>query len=124
MDTYELLEELSKRSSEEIEFCLLMLIIKNKIKYIDLSNAYTSFLEKSNSENKDKYLNTLYTLFSTYQTIPKGKKINNFMKSALFILNESKMFNEIKDSRVDINNLTVKECIAPAFQYLYEEKND
>lgn len=45
MDIIQLKEELSKKSKEEIQFLLYLLLVEEKISFTSLTSAYVAYLE-------------------------------------------------------------------------------
>lgn len=95
MNTFELLEELSKKPKQEIKYGLLALMLKDKIYFIDLNACYVEYL---NSIKEDR-LNQLIeaescVLESFYRN--KGNKREYDKKHTqrcLYLLNQSNSFN-------------------------------
>lgn len=52
MNTYGLLEELSKKPKEEIRLCLLALMLNKKIDFLDVNQSYIELLQKENNKPK------------------------------------------------------------------------
>lgn len=90
-----LLDELTNRSQEEIQYALLYLLIKKKVKYIDLSNAYVKSLELENEDQLNKLIEAETCVLSAFHYKMGGKKAddNKATQRALYLLNKSNRFN-------------------------------
>lgn len=90
-----LLDELTNRSKEEIQYGLLYLLIKKKVKYVDLSNAYVKSLELENEDKLNKLIEAETCVLSAFHHKMGGKKPddNKATQRALYLLNKSNRFN-------------------------------
>ena len=103
MDTYELIEELSKRSREEIEIALTILMKRGKIDFLSVNKAYVNMLEKIREDQIEQLseANGLILLpFLGRKAVKsedsdktKGKSHYRYTQEALYWLNKSRMFN-------------------------------
>lgn len=95
MNTLELMKELSKKSNEEIRYCLLYLMIKRKIEFKDLSESYVSLLENKDDDNKNKLIeagtNILESLL--YDKFNKKQCTQDSIQRRLYFLNKQEQFN-------------------------------
>ena len=55
-NTFELLEALSKKPKSDIEFAIFQLLIDGKLNYVNLSNAYTAYLEHTKNDYIDQLI--------------------------------------------------------------------
>lgn len=104
MNTFELLEELLKKSDVEINVGLLYLLKKKKINFIRLSNLYTQYLEESFDDCLNKLVEAETCVMESFfdkklvSHSPdelKGDKLTNYQHTqrSLYLLNQSKRFN-------------------------------
>lgn len=94
MNTFELIEELSRKPNSEIKYALLALMLKDKINFLDLNSAYVEYL-KSIKEDRLNQLREaeICVLESFYHK--KGTKNEYDIKHTqrcLYLLNQSKRF--------------------------------
>ena len=112
MNIYELLQELSKHSREEIEIVLTILMEKGKIDFLSVNKAYVNLLEKIREDQTDQLCeaNGLILLpfikrklvKSAEEDKTKGKSHYKYTQEALYWLNKSRMFN-MKDTNEKFN---------------------
>lgn len=94
MNTFELLEELSQKSRDEIQYAILALMIKGKINFTDVNNAYVKFLEYEREDNELKLADANSCTLSLLTGINKETNTNKpNIHWALHNLNESRQFN-------------------------------
>lgn len=94
METFELIEQLSKKSKVEIEYALLSLMIDNKIDFVSLNNAYVKYLEMKTDDMKSKLTDANCCTLSLLSNFKKETKANHpEIHWALYNLNESGQFN-------------------------------
>ena len=104
MNTFELLEELLKKSDVEINVGLLYLLRKKKIDFIRLSNLYTQYLEESFDDCLNKLVEAETCVMESFfdkklaSDSPnelKDNKLSNYQHTqrSLYLLNQSKRFN-------------------------------
>lgn len=104
MNTFELLEELLKKSDVEINVGLLYLLKKKKINFIRLSNLYTQYLEESFDDCLNKLVEAETCVMESFfdkklasdnPNELKGNKLSNYQHTqrSLYLLNKSKRFN-------------------------------
>lgn len=104
MNTFELFDELLKKSETEINITLLLLLKKKKIDFIRLSNLYTRNLEESFDDCLNKLVEAETCVMESFfdkkfvSDSPnelKGDKLSNYQHTqrSLYLLNKSKRFN-------------------------------
>lgn len=98
MDTFELLEELSKKPKQEIKYALTALMLKDKIDFVDVSNSYVECL-RTIKEDRLNQLIEAETCVAESFLHKKGSKNEDDKKHTqrcLYLLNQSKRFNMSK----------------------------
>lgn len=104
MNTFELFDELLKKSDTEINLALLLLLKKRKIDFIRLSNVYTQYLEESFDDCLNKLVEAETCVMESFfdkkfvSDSPnelKGDKLSYYQHTqrSLYLLNKSKRFN-------------------------------
>lgn len=104
MNTFELFDELLKKSDIEIDYVLLCLLRKKKIDFIRLSNLYTQYLEESFDDCLNQLVEAETCVMESFfdkkfvSDSPnelKGDKLSNYQHTqrSLYLLNKSKRFN-------------------------------
>lgn len=95
MNVFELLDELSSKSKEEIEFALTSLMLKNKIDFINVSNAYVAALEHLNDDKLNKLIEAESCVLGLFHHKLGGKKESDqkTTQRCLYLLNKSDRFN-------------------------------
>ena len=104
MNTIELLEQLSTKTKAEIEYCLTELMMKDKIDFINVSNAYVRFLQHLNDDATNKLIEAETCVMEGFmdkitkdkKDTPCGKRNYNHTQRCLYLVNESKRFNTDK----------------------------
>lgn len=95
MDTFELLEELSKKPKYELKYALVSLMLAGKIDFLDVNSAYIDSLKAIN-ENE---INLLFEAESCVLESFHRKKGNKreydkkHTQRCLYLLNQSHSFN-------------------------------
>lgn len=91
MKTDELLEELLKKPSDEIQATIVKLMLKGKIEFDVINSSYVKFLELiRNHQKEDLYkAHCLLTEFLIYQDKVEKTTIDN----TLDVINKSRRFN-------------------------------
>ena len=101
MNTYQLLEELSKKPTEEIKWCLLALMKQRKIDYTDLSTAYVKFLEGLFDDCENKLIEAETCVSESFfcnKTKDKRKSTDyKHTQRCMYLLDQSKRFNMDSD---------------------------
>lgn len=99
MDITQLKNELSKKNKEEIEFLLYLLLVEEKISFIALTSAYVAYLEhvKDDTQNKLIEAETCVLESFMYNKDDDDEASHNSALRALYLLNQSKIFNGLDD---------------------------
>ena len=100
MNTFELIEQLSKKSKEEIKYGLLTLMLEDKIDFVDLNKAYIEYL-KEKDDDKENMLIECDTCLMDMMFLARNKKKHskldsidkNIIQRALYRINQSNRFN-------------------------------
>lgn len=95
METFELLEKLSDKSKQEIEFALTVLMLKEKIDFVNVSNSYVACLEQIKEDRLNQIIEAETCVFESFRH-KKGNKNEDDRKHTqrcLYFLNQSKRFN-------------------------------
>lgn len=95
MDIIQLKEELSKKSKEEIQFLLYLLLVEEKISFTSLTSAYVAYLEyvKEDTQNKLIEAETCVLESFMYNKDDDDEASHNSALRALYLLNQSGRFN-------------------------------
>lgn len=99
MDIIQLKDELSKKSKEEVEFLLYLLLVEEKISFTTLTSAYVAYLEHVKNDNQNKLIEAETCVLESF-LYNKGDNNEASRKStlrALYLLNKSKRFNGLDD---------------------------
>lgn len=121
MDTLELLNELSKKDKEEIQYALLTLMTSRKIDFITLNNAYVSFLERTKEDSLNQLVEAeTCVLESLIYKNNKNESNKNSIQRRLFLLNQSKRFNMAEMNK----KLQYDENMGKELSLYYRNKND
>ena len=99
MDVIQLKDELSKKSPEEIQFLLQILLIEGKLSFTALTSAYVAYLEYVKEDNENKLIEAETCVLESF-LYNKGDDNEASHKStlrALYLLNKSKRFNGLDD---------------------------
>lgn len=99
MDIIQLKEELSKKSPEEIQILLQILLIEGKFSFTDLTKAYVAYLEhvKDDTQNKLIEAETCVLESFLYNKDDSSEASHKSALRALYLLNKSKRFNGLGD---------------------------
>lgn len=95
MNIFELKEEFSKKSPEEIQILLQVLLIEEKFSFTDLTKAYVAYLEYTKNDSLNKLIEAETCVLESF-LYNKGDDDEASHKSALralYLLNKSKRFN-------------------------------
>ena len=95
MDTFELLEELSKKTKYEIKYALVSLMLAGKIDFLDVNSAYIDSLKAINENSFNKLFEAESCVFESFYQ-KKGNKREYDKKHTqrcLYLLNQSNRFN-------------------------------
>lgn len=95
MDIIQLKEELSKKSKEEVQFLLFLLLVEEKISFTSLTSAYVAYLEhvKNDTQNKLIEAETCVLESFMYNKDDDDEASHNSALRALYLLNQSGRFN-------------------------------
>lgn len=95
METFEILEKLSEKSKQEIEFALTVLMLKEKIDFVNVSNAYVSCLEQIKEDRLNQIIEAETCVLESFHCKKSNKKEydRKHTQRCLYLLNQSKRFN-------------------------------
>lgn len=95
MNTFEIIEELSKKSKDEIKYALLSLLLTDKIDYVDLSVAYVECLNSIKEDRLNQLVEAETCVCESllYDKFPKKKAVQDSIQRRLYLMNQSKRFN-------------------------------
>ena len=95
MDIIQLKEELSKKSPEEIQFLLQILLIEGKLSFTALTSAYVTYLEHVKEDNENKLIEAETCVLESflYNKDDNDESSHKSALRALYLLNQSKRFN-------------------------------
>jgi len=101
IDVFELLDELLKKSPEEIDHAILQLMLRGKLDSHKVMDLYMKAIETKNNDFKDKLIESNTTILDLMINLqpPKSKKKNvidgadKAIHRGLYNLNQSKQFN-------------------------------
>lgn len=97
METFELLEKLSEKSKQEIEFALTVLMLKEKIDFVNVSNSYVACLEQIKEDRFNQLREAEICVAESFNH-KKGNKNEDDRKHTqrcLYLLNQAKRYNMI-----------------------------
>ena len=94
MNTFELLEQLSKKSKNEIEYGLLALMMRGKIDFISVQQRYVQYLEQLKERNLCEKIEAETCVMESlmYGRKPKNEQEEISVQRRLYLLNQSKRF--------------------------------
>lgn len=95
MDTFELLEELSKKTKYEIKYALISLMLAGKIDFLDVNSAYIDSLKAINENSFNKLFEAESCVLESFHYKKGNKKEydKKHTQRCLYLLNQSKRFN-------------------------------
>src|SRR5574344_1103182 len=97
MNTFELIDELTKKSTEEIKYALLTLMLKGKINFLDLNASYVDSLKEINDEKESLLIESDICVMQMMFFAEKKKKLskleNTIVQRGLYRINQSNRFN-------------------------------
>lgn len=95
MDTFELLEELSKKTKYEIKYALVSLMLAGKIDFLDVNSAYIDSLKAINENNFNKLFEAESCVLESFHYKKGNKKEydKKHTQRCLYLLNQSRRFN-------------------------------
>ena len=94
MNTFELLEQLSKKPKHEIRYGLLVLMMQGKINFLDVQQAYVQYLEQLKERNLCEKIEAETCVMESlmYSRKPKSEQEEISVQRRLYLLNQSKRF--------------------------------
>lgn len=95
MNTFELLDELSKKTKYELKYALVSLMLAGKIDFLDVNSAYIDSLKEINENNFNKLFEAESCVLESFYR-NKGNKREYDKKHTqrcLYLLNQSNSFN-------------------------------
>lgn len=95
MDIIQLKEELSKKSEEEVQFLLYLLLVEEKISFTSLTSAYVAYLKHVKDDTQNKLIEAETCIFESliYNKDNDDEASHNSALRALYLLNQSGRFN-------------------------------
>ena len=101
MNTFELLNELLKKSNEEVDYAILELMINGKLDSHRMFDLYMKCIEHNNDDLKDRLTESNTSIIDLIHNLvmPKSKKkstidyANKAIHRGLYNLNSSRLFN-------------------------------
>jgi len=101
MDTFELLNELLKKTNEEIDYAILYLMIKGKLDSHRMFDLYMKCIEHNNDDLKDSLTESNTSILDLILNLEKPKSKRNedviladkAIHRGLYNLNTSRQFN-------------------------------
>ena len=101
MNTFELLNELLKKTNEEIDYVILELMIKGKLDSHKIFDLYMKCIEHNNNDLKNRLTESNTSILDLIHNLvmPKSKKkstidcANKAIHRGLYNLNTSRLFN-------------------------------
>lgn len=94
MDTFELIEKLAEKPKEEIKYALLVLLLKDKIDFLDLNAAYVECLKEIKEDRLNQLIEAESCVLESF-LYKKGTKNEGGIKHTqrcLYLLNKSMRF--------------------------------
>ena len=98
MNTFELIEELSRKPNSEIKYTLLALMLKDKIDFIDLNASYVDYLNSIKEDRLNQLIEAETCVMTSFLNKKTRDKIKaggidyNHTQRCLYLLNQSKRF--------------------------------
>lgn len=95
MDTLELLEQLSKKPKQEIEFVLLRLMEQGRIDFLSVQQAYVRYLERLKERNLCQLIEAETCVLESliYDKVPaKDAQAEISVQRRLYLLNQCERF--------------------------------
>lgn len=102
MDTFELIDQLLKKPSEEIEYALFAVLMAGKLDFMKLSNMYVKSLEARKEDMDNKMIEAETCILESFlykkarsKDTDKSKDKSNWKHTqrSLYFLNQGKRFN-------------------------------
>lgn len=93
MNTFQLLDELTKKSKEEIEYCIKALMMAEKIDFLTINKAYTEYLESVKEDRLNQLMEAELCAYEGLICLNKNKKESKeTIQRILYMLNKSRRF--------------------------------
>lgn len=94
MNTFELIEELSNKTNEEIRYALLALMLKDKIDFIDLNASYVEYLNSIKEDRLNRLIEAETCVIESFHRKKSDKNEYDIKHTqrCLHLLNQSKRF--------------------------------
>lgn len=94
MNTFELLEQLSKKPKNEVEYGLLVLMMQGKIDSLSVQQSYIHYLEQLKERNLCEKIEAETCVMESlmYSRKPKNEQEEISVQRRLYLLNQSKRF--------------------------------
>lgn len=123
LTVFDLLDELLNRTTEEINYGILLLLIQGKIDYKTVSERYVDYLEYKNDDFLEKLIDCETCILEGFHyTTNDNKKNRPYINRSLYILNQSKRFQMNKlNEKYNYNEEEAKEC-SSYWRYKENEK--
>ena len=102
MNTFELIDQLLKKPSEEIEYALFTVLMQDKLDFVKLSNMYVKSLEAKREDTDNKMIEAETCILESFlyrksrsKDTDKSKDKSNWKHTqrSLYFLNQGKRFN-------------------------------
>lgn len=94
MDTFELLEELSKKPKEELKYALLALLLNGKIDFTTVNAAYIQSLEHIKEDSLNQLIEAeTCVMEALLDNENRTKHKRTHIQRWLYLLNKSRRFN-------------------------------
>ena len=95
MNVFEIIEELSKKSKDEIQYALLSSLLSDKIDFVDLSAAYVECLNHVKEDRLNQLVEAEICVCESllYDKFPKKKAVQDSIQRRLYLMNQSNRFN-------------------------------
>lgn len=94
MNTFELIEELSNKTNEEIRYALLALMLKDKIDFIDLNASYVEYLNSIKEDRLNQLIEAENCVIESFHRKKSDKNEYDIKHTqrCLYLLNQSRRF--------------------------------
>lgn len=96
LTTFELIDKLIKKSKEEIQYALFMLMCKDKLNWDDLNKAYVKYLEATKNDMTNQLIEAETCVLESFldkKTKDKNKETDyKHTQRCLYLMNQSKRF--------------------------------
>lgn len=99
LTTFELVEELIKKSKEEIQYALLRFMVNGKLDFIELNKSYVEYLELDVKDKMNQLIEAEACIAESFHNKKTKDKSKNrgvdykHTQRCLYLLNQSKRFN-------------------------------